>query len=77
MQEKRGGKTRARAVYHRQMRHELFLMKRQDRGLLRVMQRHHLKASKSKTTWPNHIDNRYKRYKRICSRGQKMYKEQG
>jgi hypothetical protein len=72
----KGGKIRARAVSHGQMRHKLFLMKRQDWGLLRVMQRHHLKVSKSKTTWPNHVNKRYKRYKKICSRGHKICKEQ-
>jgi hypothetical protein len=73
----KGGKTRAHAVSCGQMRHKLFLMKRQDRGLLCVMQRLHLKISKSKTTWPNHVDKRYKRYEKICSRGQKVCKEQG
>ncbi len=43
--EKRRGETRARAVSRGEVRHELFLMKRQDRDLLRVMQRHHLKVS--------------------------------
>ena len=57
-QEKRRGETRARAVSHEKVRHELFLMKRQDRDLLRVMQRHHLKVSKSKATWPNHVDKK-------------------
>ncbi len=44
-QQKKGGKTRARALSRGQMRHKLFLMKRQDRGLLHVMQRPHLKIS--------------------------------
>jgi hypothetical protein len=43
----------------------LFLVKRQDRGPLCVMQIHHLKVSKSKTTWQNHMDKRYKRYKKM------------
>jgi hypothetical protein len=43
--EKRRGKTRARAVSRGEVRHELFLMKRQDRDLLGVMQRQHLKVS--------------------------------
>jgi hypothetical protein len=64
MQEKRAGKTRAHAVSHGQMRHRLFLMKRQERGPLRFMQIHHLKISKSNTTWPNHVDKRYKRYEK-------------
>jgi hypothetical protein len=38
-------------VSRREMRHELFLMKRQDRDLLHVMQRRHLKVSESKATW--------------------------
>jgi hypothetical protein len=37
-------------------------MKRQDRGLIRVMRTHHMKVSKGKTPWPNHVDKRYKRY---------------
>ncbi len=64
MQEKRASKTRARAVSRGQMRHRLFLVKRQVRGLLHVMQARHLKVSKSKTMWPNHVDKRYKRYKK-------------
>jgi hypothetical protein len=40
------------------MRHELFLMKRQDGDLLRIMQRRHLKVSESKATWPNHVDKK-------------------
>ncbi len=75
--EKRRGETRARAVSRGEVRHELFLMKRQDRDLLQVMQRHHLKVSKSKATWPNHVDKRYKRYEKICSSGQKICEEQG
>ncbi len=63
-QEERAGKTRARAVSRGQMRHGVFLVKRQDRGLLRIMQTRHLKVSKSKTTWPNHVDKGYKRYKK-------------
>ncbi len=65
LQEERVGKIRACAVSHGQMRHRLFLMKRQERGPLRVMQTHHLKISKSKTTWPNHVDKRYKRYMKM------------
>jgi hypothetical protein len=65
MREERAGETRAHAVSGGQMRHRLFLMKRQDRGPLRVMQTHHLKVSKNKTTWPNHVDKRYKRYKKM------------
>jgi hypothetical protein len=76
MQEIKGGETRAHAVSHGQMRHELFLMKRQDRGLLRVMQRRHLKVSKSKSMWQTtwtkdtkdtgrfaHVAKRYERKK--------------
>jgi hypothetical protein len=58
MQEERADKTRAWAVSCRQMRHRLFLVKRRDRGPLRVMQTHHLKVSKNKTTWPNHMDKK-------------------
>jgi hypothetical protein len=76
-QEKRRGETRARAVSRGEMRHKLFLIKRQDRDLLCVMQRRHLKVSKSKATWPNHVDKRYKRYEKICSSGQKICEEQG
>ncbi len=43
--QEKSGKTRARAVSHGEVRHKLFLMKRQDRDLLRVMQRRHLKVS--------------------------------
>ncbi len=43
--EKKRGKTRARAVSRGEVRHELFLIQRQDRDLLRVMQRRHLKVS--------------------------------
>ncbi len=75
--EKRRGETRARAVSHGEMRHKLFLIKRQDRDLLRIVQRRHLKVSKSKATWPNHMDKRYNRYKKICSSGQKICEEQG
>ncbi len=64
MQEERAGKTRARTVSHGQIRHRLFLVNRPDRGPLSVMQTRHLKVSKSKSTWPNHVDKRYKRYKR-------------
>ncbi len=42
---KRRGETRARAVSRGEVRHKLFLMKRQDRDLLRDMQRRHLKVS--------------------------------
>jgi hypothetical protein len=44
-QQKKGGKTRARALSREQMRHKLFLMKRQDKGLPHVLQRRHLKVS--------------------------------
>jgi hypothetical protein len=67
MQEERAGETRARAVSHRQIRHRLFLVKRQDKGPLRIMQTRHLKVSKSKTTCPNHVDKRYKRYKKMLT----------
>jgi hypothetical protein len=40
---------------------------KQDRGPLRIMQIRHLKVSKSKTTWPNHVDKRYKRYKKMLT----------
>ncbi len=43
--EKRRGETRARAVSCGEVRHKLFFMKRQDRDLLRVIQRCHLKVS--------------------------------
>ncbi len=56
MQEERAGKTRAHAVSRGLMRHGLFLVKRQDKGLLHVNQTRHLNVSKSKTTWPNHVD---------------------
>ncbi len=49
MREERAGTTRARAVSRGQMRHGVFLVKKQDRGLLRVMQTRHLKVSKSKS----------------------------
>jgi hypothetical protein len=52
MQDKRVGELRARTVSSGQMRQRLFLMKRQDRGLLRVMGTRYLKVSKSK----NHLD---------------------
>ncbi len=65
MQEERAGKTRACAVFLGQMRHRLFLVKRQDRGPFHIMQIHHLKVSKKKTTWPNHVDKRYERYKKM------------
>ncbi len=67
MQEERASKTRARAVSREQMGHRLFVVKKQDRGPLRVMQIHHLKVSKSKTTWPNHVDKRYKRYEKMIT----------
>jgi hypothetical protein len=65
MQEERAGETRARSVSRGQMRHRLFLVKRQDRGPLRVMQTRHLKVSKSKTTWLNHVDKRNKKYEKM------------
>jgi hypothetical protein len=43
--EKRRGETRARAVFRGEVRHELSLMKRQYKDLLRVIQRRHLKVS--------------------------------
>jgi hypothetical protein len=43
------------------------LVKRQDRGPLPVMQTCHLKVSKSKTTWPNPMDKRYKRHKKMLT----------
>jgi hypothetical protein len=67
IQEERAGETRAWAVSRGQMRHRLFLVKRQDWGPLHVMQTHHLKVSKNKTTWPNHVDKRYNRYKKMLT----------
>ncbi len=67
MQDERVGKTRACAVSRGQARHRLFLVKRQDRGPLCIMHTHHLKVSKSKTTWPNHMDKRYKRYEEMLT----------
>jgi hypothetical protein len=72
MQEERAGKIRARDVSRGQVRHRLFLVKTRDRGPLRVMQTRHLKVSKSKTTWPNHVDKRYKRYKKMLTRPKDM-----
>ncbi len=67
MQEERAGETRARDVSCGQVRHRLFLVKRQDMGPFRIMQTCHLKVSKSKTTWPDHVDKRYKRYKEMLT----------
>jgi hypothetical protein len=36
-----------------------------------------LEGIQSRTTWPNHVDKRYIRYKKICSSGQKICEEQG
>jgi hypothetical protein len=49
------------------MRHRLFLLKKYDRGPLHVMQTLDLKVSKRKTTFPNHVDKRYKRYKKMLT----------
>jgi hypothetical protein len=67
MQEERAGKTRAWAVSRGQMRCRLFLVKRRDRGPLLVVQTRDLKVFKNKTTWPNHVDKKYKRYKKMLT----------
>ncbi len=36
-----------------------------------------LKGIQKQNHVPNHVDKRYKRYKKICSRGQQICKEQG
>ncbi len=65
--EKRRGETRARAVSRGEVRHELFLMKRQDKDLLRVMQRRHLKVSYSKATWTKYTKDT-RRYFQVAKR---------
>ncbi len=42
-----------------------------------VMQRHHLKVSKSKATWPNHVDKKIQKIQEDCSSDQKICEEQG
>ncbi len=57
----RAGKIRARVVYRGQMRHKLYLVNRQDRGLSCVSQTHQHKVSKKQ----DHMDKPH---------GQKIYK---
>jgi hypothetical protein len=72
----KGGQNKSPCCVSWADEHKLFLMKRQDRGLLRVMQRRHLKVFKSKTrgqtTWTKdtkdtrryaHVAERYARNK--------------